>query len=341
MELIFVLTNGQEINAGYVGPPKYTVTFMDWDGEVLKTENIIFGNSATPPSDPIREGYRFTGWDKSHIAVISELTITATYVQQFTVTFKDWNDEILKTQVVDCGGDATPPENPIRGGYTFTGWSGAYTNVVGNASITATYTENIALETHTVTFIDWDGTVLKSYEADEGLSAVPPTIATTARAGYYFAGWDVDFSTVTSAMNVNAVYVATTDSNIFLLSAEKSGNYVTVTLRLTGTVNFVGFNIDLIYDPDVLRVVEYDPDLSAYAPTTNHIQAQNLFKMVYTRENNATTARDIIEIKFEVIDGNAEFTIIDFFATQVIFIDGTPPSVPADHNFAGGVIYLK
>ena len=61
--------------------PEYTVTFYDWDGTVLKVEMVKQGQSATAPSDPVREGYTFTGWDKSFSNVQSDLSVTATYTQ--------------------------------------------------------------------------------------------------------------------------------------------------------------------------------------------------------------------------------------------------------------------
>lgn len=59
----------------------YTVTFVDWDGTVLKTQTVEEGNNATPPSNPTRSGYIFIGWDKSYNNITSNLTITAQYRQ--------------------------------------------------------------------------------------------------------------------------------------------------------------------------------------------------------------------------------------------------------------------
>ena len=59
----------------------FTVTFMDYDGTVLKIETVESGNGATAPIVPTRENYTFTGWDKSFDNVISDLTIIATYTQ--------------------------------------------------------------------------------------------------------------------------------------------------------------------------------------------------------------------------------------------------------------------
>lgn len=57
----------------------------------------------------------------------------------YTVTFKDWDGTVITSEEVAEGGSATPPANPTHEGYTFIGWSGNYTNVQQNETVTATY----------------------------------------------------------------------------------------------------------------------------------------------------------------------------------------------------------
>lgn len=60
--------------------------------------------------------------------------------ETYMVTFYDYDGTtILKTQTVNGGEDATPPADPIRDGYTFTGWSGSYENVTADTSVVANY----------------------------------------------------------------------------------------------------------------------------------------------------------------------------------------------------------
>ena len=54
---------------------KYTVQFVDFDGTVLKNEEVVKGSSATAPSDPYRDGYSFAGWDKIYTNVTSDLVV--------------------------------------------------------------------------------------------------------------------------------------------------------------------------------------------------------------------------------------------------------------------------
>lgn len=59
----------------------YTVTFVDWDGTILKTQTVAEGSSATAPSNYYRYGYKFTGWDVDFNNVTSDLTVTAQYTK--------------------------------------------------------------------------------------------------------------------------------------------------------------------------------------------------------------------------------------------------------------------
>ena len=73
-----------------------------------------------------------------------ELWIDVDYTASttYTVRFLDWDNSVISTQTVTRGGSATPPPNPSRDGYTFTGWLGNYTNVTANVDIIAQYTKN-------------------------------------------------------------------------------------------------------------------------------------------------------------------------------------------------------
>lgn len=58
---------------------RYTVTFLDKDGNVLSSQSIGEGKSATPPAPPAYEGYAFVGWPESIQYIQSDLTVTPVY----------------------------------------------------------------------------------------------------------------------------------------------------------------------------------------------------------------------------------------------------------------------
>lgn len=75
-------TNGKAITVNEVEcthSTYYTVVFQDWDERVISTQQVEHGKSATAPANPLRDGYRFIGWDKDFTNVQSDLIITAQY----------------------------------------------------------------------------------------------------------------------------------------------------------------------------------------------------------------------------------------------------------------------
>ena len=121
----------------------YTVRFVDWDETVLKKQTVEKGKNATAPDDPVRIGYKFTGWDKDYTNVHSDLTIMAQYaIKTFMVRFIDWNDRVLKEETVEYGKSATAPSAPTRDGYTFKGWDTEFDNVKSNLEVRAVYEKN-------------------------------------------------------------------------------------------------------------------------------------------------------------------------------------------------------
>jgi len=203
------LTKGnQSINVNFVkavNPEKqtYKVVFKDYDGTVLSEQEVKNGKSAKAPKKPAREGYDFTGWDKSFNKVIEDLVVTAVYkVKTYTVTFKDCNGKTIgKPQIVEYGSAAKAPEAPAREGYTFTGWNKDFSNVKKNLEVKAEYKIN----SYTVVFKDYDGkTIGKAQTVEYGKAAKAPKAP--KRSGYVFTGWDKDFHKVKGDLEVKATY---------------------------------------------------------------------------------------------------------------------------------------
>ena len=79
-------TGDIELYARYI-VNNYTVTFLNWDGELLNLQNIDYGSRADVPSDTVRSGYLFEGWFTDNNIQITDfsditndLTVTARYV---------------------------------------------------------------------------------------------------------------------------------------------------------------------------------------------------------------------------------------------------------------------
>ena len=126
------------------GSVECAVVFKDWDGTTLKSMTVAYNGTAVPPNDPTRTNYEFAGWDRPSMAnITTDTTITATYSELHTVTFIDWNNSVLKTEKVADGQDATPPSDPTREDYIFTGWSSTSTDIHYSKTIQAQYRRDI------------------------------------------------------------------------------------------------------------------------------------------------------------------------------------------------------
>jgi hypothetical protein len=216
----------------------HTVTFVDWKGTVIDTVTVTDGAAATAPAAPSRVGYTFTGWDKAFNNVTADLTVTAQYsINQYTVTFRDWDGTVLDAQRITHGAAATVPTSPSRAGYGFVGWDVAFNNVTSDLVVTAVYQANV----FTVTFVDFDGKVLDKQTVAFGKPAEAP--ADPTRQGYEFTGWDKGFASVTADMTVTAKYHVLSSSSYEI---NKPGTVDGTTLEGLGDIIIKAEGVTLI-----------------------------------------------------------------------------------------------
>lgn len=133
-------TNSQHVGdesaptATFTSHAPCTVTFLDWNGRT-EVRTVKYGEAATPPVTPTREGYIFKGWKQSFDHVTTDITVEADYqIIEYSVKFVSEvkNPEtgkteqiVLKNEKVKYGGAATPPSevDPPSEFYVFAGWN--------------------------------------------------------------------------------------------------------------------------------------------------------------------------------------------------------------------------
>ena len=119
---------------------EYEVNFIDGD-DILKSISVKENNLVNRISDPVKEGYVFTGW-YSDKELTNEFDFNDTYITEntniyakwvkssepepgditFTVTFNTDGGNEIASQIVKKGENAVRPADPIKSGYKFAGW---------------------------------------------------------------------------------------------------------------------------------------------------------------------------------------------------------------------------
>ena len=100
----------------------FMVTFLDINGNVLKTEEVARGHAATAPDAPEVERFRFRNWDTDYTVVAEDLTVTAVYAPIYVISYET-GDGSAVADTEFCG-DELPvaPDAPTKRFYAFEGW---------------------------------------------------------------------------------------------------------------------------------------------------------------------------------------------------------------------------
>ena len=116
------------------GTKYHKVTFIDYDGSVVNTQDVDDRTAATTPRSPSRANdvryiYSFRGWDKPYNTVVSDMTITSVYSnteQLYPIEFysEDMSELLYSIDGVSFGGMYVyDGDMPYSDGRLFAGWS--------------------------------------------------------------------------------------------------------------------------------------------------------------------------------------------------------------------------
>lgn len=139
---------------------KYTITWKNYDGSTLKSEQVAYGvlpeyigDVPQKPAD-FEFVYAFSGWSPTVVPVIGDAEYTAQFSQEtrtYTITWKNYDGTVLEIDNNLLYGD-TPHydgETPTRENehgitYTFKGWDQTPVPVWCDATYTATYNSSVS-----------------------------------------------------------------------------------------------------------------------------------------------------------------------------------------------------
>ena len=101
--LLFALLSVVTIVGCKKDPEKkeYTVEFIV-DEEVVDTQKVLEGKDAVAPKDPVKDGYKFAGWDKEFTNVTSDLKVNAVFEKlgPSVMTYQEFVNAELDSEVI-------------------------------------------------------------------------------------------------------------------------------------------------------------------------------------------------------------------------------------------------
>jgi uncharacterized repeat protein (TIGR02543 family) len=238
----------------------FNVVFTDGQGNSLSSQTVDYGQGATAPEEPTREGYTFTGWDKAYDKITSDTTVNAKWrINSYTIAYDaNGGEGTMSDQTVKFDEKAKLLSNNFdREGHVFTGWNTkadgtgtAYKNEQEVSNLTSTDGERITLyaqwkiEQFGVTFEDGMGGTIDKQEVDYGHDATAP--ADPEREGYKFQGWDGEYTNVIKDVTIKASWTTPdkTESQAVPAQAEKQapegGDYAKTGSNTLGWILFAG-----------------------------------------------------------------------------------------------------
>ncbi len=126
---------------------EYTVVFIDWEYQQVEIKKFNHGDALVAPDYELVDGHTFKGWDAildGDITVTKDMVVTAKYdINEYTVTFYDFDNNVISEQIIEYGKSAVAPENIETGedGEQFAGWFDYenYTNVERDLEVYPVY----------------------------------------------------------------------------------------------------------------------------------------------------------------------------------------------------------
>jgi len=166
---------------------EYTITFDTDGGSEIASITQDYNSAIAKPSNPVREGYTFIGWDKEIPSTMpaEDVTIKAQWqINEYTLSYYV-DSELYKSVKVTYNSEVTAEAEPeARVGYTFSGWSEMPSVMPAHdVNITGTFSIN----KYTITFDSNGGSEVASVTQDYNTVITRPSDPT--KDGYDFAGW--------------------------------------------------------------------------------------------------------------------------------------------------------
>ena len=208
---------------------RYTITFLDVD-RVIETKEYVYGTKITPPEEPARQGLLVIGWEgMPRTMPARDLRISARYGgEKFRVSYLV-EGELIASEEVDVGVKLSPPVEPMRDGYLFTGWQNMPEFMPDHDVIV---TGGFGVHTYSVTY-KVNGIIWRIDHYEPGEKITPPD--PPEQLHETFVRWrnftdtmpDYDFTCVAEYHEPPAHYTFVLDGEIVFEGMSRKGDTIT------------------------------------------------------------------------------------------------------------------
>ena len=227
----------------YYSRNKYLITFKDWDGNVIQTWMVAYGDtpiySWDTPTKTATAQYSYT-FNDLRSPSIENVTTWAIYTAQFDAALNSYSATIssnntdfwtvspasvtwLYGSTIEINGNvltiswqnvvASPKESTAQYTYTFSGWNNTCGDeITGNCTITAEFTRTV--NEYLITFVDGDGKIIQTWMLAYGeipeYTWATPTKTAIAQYTYTFNNtWSPAVEQVTTWVTYTAQFDST------------------------------------------------------------------------------------------------------------------------------------
>lgn len=233
-----------------------TVTFMNGSSRYA-LEVVADGNHVVAPiSSPIKAGYDFDGWYDGDIkytfgsTLSDNITLTAKFSNpiNYDITYNLDGGTATNPETYNVESDAITLNNPVKTGYTFTGWSGTGLTGENNMAVTIAkgstgdraYTAHFSQNSYTVAFDTVGGSSIMDKIGVTWTDTVLDGITPPTKDGWEFTGWKCGDVTINANTKYSDLATNDTVTSITLVARWKDITAPTAEISV-GTNKWKGF----------------------------------------------------------------------------------------------------
>ncbi|WP_298484152.1 InlB B-repeat-containing protein [uncultured Ruminococcus sp.] len=242
-----------DLTASYA--TEHYVENLDGTGYTLAdttTKSVQLGKNVTAESLSM-DGFTFDADNPKNVVsgtvtASDQLVLKCYYTRNrnYTVTWKNEDGSVLKTDtnvayeampVYDTAAEGCPTKDGTpQYNYVFSGWSPELQPVKKNITYTAVYQQ--VTNRYTVTWVNWDDTILEEDEAaygeTPGYEGAEPTRPADSAYTYTFQGWEPEVSAVKGNVTYRAVFTKTPRTYPAAVQVLLNGSYDSETDTASG-----------------------------------------------------------------------------------------------------------